>query len=318
MGIVKIVSRRPKSKAGLKRTIRYVLRNDKEELLSAVTGPYANDKVSSDSVYNAFLDEKMIWHKMDGRQCTHSIVSWHRDELITPEEALKYGVEFAESYFFGYQALVVVHEEKSHLHTHIVTNSVSYLDGRKLHETRDDLMEMRRLNDELCKKYGLVITEKGKTYEGINREGMATWNMNKHKVIEGKSDIQDCFEAVERATFLSKTKDEFVDYLMRVGWHVNWNKNRKHIVFYNDKGRKFRDSNLSRTFCREISMERLERTFQENRDAKESPVKSTQEIEIDFQSINNISSREKKKHIQRKNLYFERDFIDQESIDKER
>lgn len=58
MGIVKIVSRRPKSKAGLKRTIRYVLRNDKEELVSAVTGPYANDKVSSDSVYNAFLDEK--------------------------------------------------------------------------------------------------------------------------------------------------------------------------------------------------------------------------------------------------------------------
>lgn len=165
MGIVKIVSRRPKSKAGLKRTIRYVLRNDKEEMLSAVTGPYANDKVSSDSVYNAFLDEKRMWHKMDGRQCTHSIVSWHRDELITPEEALKYGVEFAESYFFGYQALVVVHEEKSHLHAHIVTNNVSYLDGRKLHETRDDLMEMRRLNDELCKKYGLVITEKGKTYE---------------------------------------------------------------------------------------------------------------------------------------------------------
>ena len=102
---------------------------------------------------------------------------------------------------------------------------------------------------------------------------------------------------------------------MRVGWHVNWNKNRKHIVFYNDKGRKFRDSNLSRTFCREISMERLERT---NRNAKESPVKASQEIELDFQSINNISSREKKKHTQRKNLYFERDLIDRESIDKER
>jgi len=58
MGIVKIVSRRPKSKAGLKRTIRYVLRNDKEELLSAVTGPYANDKVSSDSVLMLFLMKK--------------------------------------------------------------------------------------------------------------------------------------------------------------------------------------------------------------------------------------------------------------------
>lgn len=65
-------------------------------------------------------------------------------------------------------------------------------------------------------------------------------------------------------------------------------------------------------------MERLERTFQENRNAKESPVKATQEIELDFQSINNISSREKKKHTQRKNLYFERDLIDRESIDKER
>ena len=49
-----------------------------------------------------------------------------------------------------------------------------------------------------------------------------------------------------------------------------------------------------------------------------APVKATQEIELDFQSINNISSREKKKHTQRKNLYFERDLIDRESIDKER
>lgn len=47
-------------------------------------------------------------------------------------------------------------------------------------------------------------------------------------------------------------------------------------------------------------------------------MKATQEIELDFQSINNISSREKKKHTQRKNLYFERDLIDRESIDKER
>lgn len=96
MGIVKIVNCRPKSLNGLMRSIRYVLRNDNEKLLSVITGPYNYDKISSNKVFRTFWDEKKIWGKTEGRQCTHSIISWHKDEIITVPEALRFGREFAE------------------------------------------------------------------------------------------------------------------------------------------------------------------------------------------------------------------------------
>ena len=42
----------------------------------------------------------------------------------------------------GFQTLVAVHKDKDHIHCHLVTNSVSYEDGRKLHNTRKDLERM--------------------------------------------------------------------------------------------------------------------------------------------------------------------------------
>ena len=58
---------------------------------------------------------------------------------------------FAEKWFSGFQTLVAVHKDKEHIHCHLVTNSVSYEDGRKLHNTKKDLerrSEERRVGKE--------------------------------------------------------------------------------------------------------------------------------------------------------------------------
>ena len=77
----------------------------------------------------------------------HNIISWHKDEQITPEQALEFGKEFAENWFSGFQTLVAVHKDKDHIHCHLVTNSVSYEDGRKLHNTKKDLERMKQLTN---------------------------------------------------------------------------------------------------------------------------------------------------------------------------
>lgn len=320
MGVVKIVSRRPKSKSGLKRTIKYVLRNDQQKLLSSVTGPYVYDGINSKGVYDTFIAEKKIWKKMDGRQCTHSILSWHKDELITSEEALKFARKFAEEHYSGYQTLVVVHEDRGHLHVHMVTNSVSFIDGKMLHETHDDLMQMRQLNDSLCEKFGLVVTEKGKTYEGVDKRDKSTWDMSKHKIIEKGSDIQACFDAIERAASTSKSKSEFISNLKKLGWKVTWSEQRKHIVFFNDEGRKFRDSNLSKTFCRGISKESLEREFEENRGVKKEfeEVLPTLEPVINTISVSNPLPSTVKNSFSKKKLYTEREQLTNDVLYEER
>ena len=69
--------------------------------------------------------------KTTGRMYAHNIISWHKDEQITPEQAFEFGKEFAEKWFSGFQTLVAVHKDKNHIHCHLVTNSVSYEDGEK-------------------------------------------------------------------------------------------------------------------------------------------------------------------------------------------
>lgn len=37
------------------------------------------------------LEEKKMWNKDTGRMYAHNIISWHKDEQITPEQAFEFG-----------------------------------------------------------------------------------------------------------------------------------------------------------------------------------------------------------------------------------
>ena len=66
--------------------------------------------------------------------------------------------------------MIATHEDKKHIHTHFVVNSVSYVDGHKLQQSKAELQAMKDYSDQLCAKYGLHITEKGKTFDGQERD----------------------------------------------------------------------------------------------------------------------------------------------------
>ena len=144
MAINKIITKPPKSHSGLKNCLAYVLRSDKtEQTLTAITGPYHHKELNANFAYQSFLQEKKIWHKDKGRMCLHSIISWHKDEKITQEKAFAFGQEFAEKWFAGFQTVIAVHQDRDHIHCHLVTNSVSYEDGRKYHTSKKDLERMK-------------------------------------------------------------------------------------------------------------------------------------------------------------------------------
>ena len=148
MAINKTINKRTNTHGAMRNCIEYVLRQDKtSELLTYVTGPYCHDEINYDLVYRTFLEEKKMWDKDSGRMYAHNIISWHKDEQITPEQALEFGKEFAENWFSGFQTLMAVHKDKDHIHCHLVTNSVSYEDGRKLHNTKKDLERMKQLTN---------------------------------------------------------------------------------------------------------------------------------------------------------------------------
>ena len=198
-----------------------------------------------------FLEEKKMWNKDTGRMYAHNIISWHKDEQITPEQAFEFGKEFAEKWFSGFQTLVAVHKDKNHIHCHLVTNSVSYEDGRKLHNTKKDLECMKQLTNQMCRERGLTIAEKGKHFDGseIEKGEVIAWNKDKYNLFRQQvrdSFVADCAMAVLKALENCISKEKFIEKMKQFGWNVNWTEKRKHITFQNQDGKKVRDSNLSK------------------------------------------------------------------------
>ena len=271
MAINKTINKRTNTHGAMRNCIEYVLRQDKtSEQLTYVTGPYCHDEINYDLVYRAFLEEKKVWDKDSGRMYAHNIISWHKDEQITLEQAFEFGKEFAEKWFQGFQTLVAVHKDKDHIHCHLVTNSVSYEDGRKLHNTKKDLERMKQLTNQMCRERGLTVVEKGKHFDGsqIEKGEVIAWSKDKYNLFRQQvkdSFVADCAMAVLKALENCISKEKFIEKMKQFGWNVNWTEKRKHITFQNQEGKKVRDSNLFKTFHLDISKEGLENEFNGNR-----------------------------------------------------
>lgn len=267
MAINKTINKSTKTHGAMRNCIEYVLKEAKtKDGYIYMTGP-APEELNWDNVYRSFIDEKKLWGKDNGRMYNHNIISFAPDEKITPEQAFEFGKEFAEKWFPNHQTLISVHQDREHVHIHLVSNTVSYIDGMKLHNSRADLQRMKDFTNEMCRERGLSIAEKGKHFDGteIEEGNVTAWSKDKYNLINNdnkKSYVADCAIAVMRSKKNSCNKDEFIEAMERQGWHTIWTDNKKHITFKNDKGDKVRDSNISKTFEMDISKEALLHEFE--------------------------------------------------------
>ena len=254
MAINKVVNKAAKSHGAMRNIIEYVLDEEKiKEGYVEITGPYESPTINYDDVYKTWLNEKILWDKDSGRMCAHNIISFHADEQITPAIVLDIGRQFVDKFFSDHQCLLAVHQDKDHLHCHIVTNSVSYIDGSKLHQTKKDLDRQKLFTNELCQARGLSIAEKGHHFDGslISPGVVIAWNKDKYNLLindSKKSYVVDCAKAIIDAIPIAKDKEDFISLMNKAGWSVQWEDSRKHIVFQNESGQKVRDSNIEKTF----------------------------------------------------------------------
>lgn len=268
MAINKTINKSTKSHGAMRNCMEYVLKESKiSSGLVMVTGPFDSPVIDYDSVYQSFLTEKRIWNKDSGRMYAHNIISWHKDEEISLEEALDFGLEFALNWFVGFQTLVAVHQDRDHIHVHLVTNTVSYEDGRKLHNTRKDLERMKQLTNEMCLERGLSVASKGKNFHGEDLEEghVRAWSKDKYHLLANESKdsyLTDCGLAVLHSMEACESKEQFISNMKKRGWKVIWKDSRKNITFENEEGKKVRDKNLSKTFNLNITKEGLLNEFE--------------------------------------------------------
>lgn len=111
-----------------------------------------------DTAFEQMMDTKVTFGKTNKRQGYHIIISFAPGEA-TEEQALDIVARFAQEYLKDkYEAVYAVHNDKKHMHGHIVFNSVSFETGMK-HECKKGEWKhrMQPITNRLCKAYGLSI-----------------------------------------------------------------------------------------------------------------------------------------------------------------
>ena len=166
MAIVKFVS----SNCPMNNIFSYAMNAEKTDggtLVSAIN-------CMPETAFNEFQYVKKKYGKEDGRQYYHIVQSFSPDDKIFPETAHEIGLKFAE-YFEGFQIVVATHTDKNHIHNHLIMNSVNCENGRKFHQTKDELIRVKEFSNQICREYGLSITEaKSKFSSTSKHERMGT------------------------------------------------------------------------------------------------------------------------------------------------
>ena len=214
----------------LDRAVKYVMNKEKTTAVSlqdALDYAANRDKTEQscfESSYactleTAFADMRQTkerWHKLGGVQGYHLVQSFAAGE-VSPELAHQIAKELADRVLGGqYEYVIGTHLNTGHIHSHIVWNSVSCVDGKKYRSNyKSYVTEIRAVSDELCRKYKLSVIDT----ENSNHvaKPYAEWMAEKNGQPTWRTAIrQDVDEAIQQ----SLTWRQFLTVLDRKGYEV--------------------------------------------------------------------------------------------------
>lgn len=208
----------------------------------------AGQNCVAQSSYLEMMTTKRRFRKTDGRQFYHFVQSFSAEDHLTPQEVNAIGVEFAQKQFPDFEVVVATHMDTGHLHNHLVVNSVSCVDGRKLHQNAADLQRHRQVNDEICIEHGLNVLDPPKKHSRKKQMRPGEYQAG----LRGDSWKLDLIQAINEALEYADDRESFIANMEYEGYGVSWLPNRKHITFTCPNGRKCRDSSLhDETFLKE-------------------------------------------------------------------
>lgn len=296
MAIIKI-----RNKHTFKQTLNYVGRDHSNAKGEKKPAAYTSGILCSDNTKGAIQDfwlTQKCYNKTTGRSAIEIIQSFPSNEKITAEQVHEIGLELAAaiSCLQGYQVFVATHNDQQHgnLHNHIVINSVSLENGKKIQLPPSALPEIKAINDRICRAYGLSVPEKGKTITGAVRDTPTANNKDTYAVLKaaeqgGKSYVKDIGVKVITVADVATSRDDFIARLQQQGVGVVWSDARKYIVFEDlcrkkkgEKKYKIRDRKLSQYYNIDLSKDVLDNGFKANAASFAASERARQQLDAEF------------------------------------
>ena len=214
------------------------------------------------SVYDDFLNTKLLYHKDGGVMFYHMVQSFPKGAAVDPRQAHEAARRLAE-YFDGCEVLVCTHVDREHIHSHCVINSVNFETGKKLHMAKEQLQELMRRNDMICQEMGLPV------FDAPTQQARGMSGAEYHTALKGQSWKLRLMNTIDECMKYAADKDAFVSLMASEGYAVHWESGRKYITYTTPDGMRCRDSKLhEEKYCKEvmehefrIRAELIKRTF---------------------------------------------------------
>ena len=245
MAIVHFVNykRGTQSRAAMRGVMLYVMQEKKTAWEGGPLVSGINCQVQS--VYDDFLNTKLLYHKDSGVMFYHMVQSFPRGAAVDPRQAHEAARRLAE-YFAGCEVLVCTHVDREHIHSHCVINSVNFETEKKLHMAKEQIQELMRRNDAICQEMGLPV------FEPTAQQARGMSGAEYHTALRGQSWKLRLMNTIDECMKYAADKDAFVSLMASEGYQVRWENNRKYITYTTPDGLKCRDSKLhEEKYCKE-------------------------------------------------------------------
>ena len=246
MAIVHFVNykRGTQSRAAMRGVMLYVMQEKKtawdgEPLVSGIN-------CQPQSVYDDFLNTKLLYHKDGGVMFYHMVQSFPKGAAVDPRQVHEAARRLAE-YFDGCEVLVCTHVDREHIHSHCVINSVNFETGKKLHMAKVQLQELMRRNDAICQEMGLPV------FDAPTQQARGMSGAEYHTALKGQSWKLRLMNTIDECMKYAADKDAFVSLMESEGYAVCWESTRKYITYTTPEGMRCRDSKLhEEKYCKEV------------------------------------------------------------------
>ncbi|QRG86077.1 relaxase/mobilization nuclease domain-containing protein [Bulleidia sp. zg-1006] len=188
-------------------TIDYILNPDKvEDFLTSTTSTIDT------SIVGLQWRSKQSNLKKNKITGFHMIMSFPPD-TVSPEECYEAAEEYMKQAFNGeYDHCIAVHTDKTHIHAHIVVNSISNITGKTLRMNyKKDLPKLKEISDRVCEQMGLPFLEETKDYEAKH---YYSWLNNR------LSDREILMKTIDAILPRISNVEDLFNYLQAVGYDV--------------------------------------------------------------------------------------------------
>ena len=232
------------SRAAMRGVMLYVMKEKKTawEGVPLVSGVNCQPQ----SVYDDFLNTKLLYHKDGGTMFYHMVQSFPKGAAVDPRRTHEAARRLAE-YFGGCEVLVCTHVDREHIHSHCVINSVNFETGKKLHMAKEQLQELMRRNDAICQEMGLPV------FDAPTQQARGMSGAEYHTALKGQSWKLRLMNTIDECMKYAADRDAFVSLMESEGYTVRWEDTRKYITYTTPDGMRCRDNKLhEEKYCKEV------------------------------------------------------------------